>query len=747
MVTMTRTPRRRATITAAVLLTAHVCSAQISTDLSIVPLLDGEVEDQSGRTMNRFGGNPVGGGKATLVSAASAARTGSWGLQLLTNEPIPAGGFDFAGTALAGFFTPSPPPPPPSDPCDVTGRYIDTRDLSRFSEVRFWLRNHTGSEFTLAFEIKDYRDCNSQLARRTYLIGAAADWVQISAPIDLASGWAVAGSPDLTRAKLFTFVIDANRGQSVNGAIDLDDMILVERGGPLAIQSAPVNSLIERLAQRQFVGLWGARDRATGMVPSLSSWADVCAINVLAALVQSLPGAIDRNWVSASAADQYVTQVVASLNTIMNSALYVPPRYVDRVSLAPAHVREESSVDAAFLFLALYTYQVRPATAIALRTSIIALLGRFNFAGFSSPGGWRLAYKYPNGIDPGGLTAGTYDGYSSEPWLISLAAHLSPDDAHRVAIGAHYHSAVNRVLASQGANGRTHLVHTLADFRAPFLQWLMTLFVKTDERGRDTYPDAALSGNPHVNAVKYQLDAHARAAQLGRSTRLQPDAGDDGTGMVYEQFSYYKDFGQPGVFMPWAAAWSFLADLPFATAALREILSNGFHGPLGLTDSVNWPTGAAQPSRVTARHDFWNVALSTLALVQYRYGGNALLLLAPEVVEALDEVFLPRAFTDDITAGLTPIRAVHIQEIRDRIDVQRARLGLGAVAWTGALAPQQTAILAVHISEARAALDSLHDAIPLTRPTYTDPLLGVDVPIRRVHIIQLRQALLTIESQ
>ena len=314
-------------------------------------------------------------------------------------------------------------------------------------------------------------------------------------------------------------------------------------------------------------------------------------------------------------------------------------------------------------------------------------------------------------LDTGQFKPGTYDGYSSEPWLISLAAQLSVNPAHHVDMATHYHSAVKRVRAFHVNPGRSHLVHSSPNFRAPFLQWLVTLFVKVDDRGTDSYPVSGLASNPHINAVMYQLEAHARASQLSRATRLQPDAGDDGTGNRYEQFSYYKDFGSPDLYMSWAVAWSFLAEVPVAEAALRATLASGFHGPLGLTDSVTWPTGAGPPTLVTARHDFWNIALSTMAFVQYLYGGNQLLAALPEVQAALDGVFIPRSFIDDpLVPGVTPVRAVHFHEIRERIDLLRARNGLSAFNWTNsALVQGLTIIRAEHLTDLRSALDEVLD--------------------------------------
>ena len=135
-----------------------------------------------------------------------------------------------------------------------------------------------------------------------------------------------------------------------------------------------------------------------------------------------------------------------------------------------------------------------------------------------------------------------------------------------------------------------------------------------------------------------------RLAMLGRSGLVQPDAGDDGTLANYQQFSLYEDFGQNDLFMPWSAAFPLLAGAPGADAALRFLLQHGLYGPLGLADAAHWKTGQPEPSRVTARHDFWNTALATMALLEWLDGDRRLsksFASLPEVRSALDRVFRP----------------------------------------------------------------------------------------------------------
>jgi hypothetical protein len=273
-------------------------------------------------------------------------------------------------------------------------------------------------------------------------------------------------------------------------------------------------------------------------------------------------------------------------------------------------------------------------------------LNRFDFASFSSLKGWKLAFKH----DDGTFTVKTYDGYSGEIYVISLAAHLA--GMNHVDIKTHFHSGVNRTNAFLIDSNRTHLVHSSTDFRAPFLQWLFPLFVDLTKRGRDTYPEVSMARNALYNAIDYQTEVHAKLSSIGRGNLLQPDAADDGTGETYEQFSLYNDFGQPELFMPWSVSFSFIAEPAVAETALRTTLSNGLHGPLGLQDSVRWFTSQAEPASYPARTDFWNIALCEIALMQYLFDDNQALSAVPAVSLALDEVFVRRI---DLSPILLPL--------------------------------------------------------------------------------------------
>jgi hypothetical protein len=67
------------------------------------------------------------------------------------------------------------------------------------------------------------------------------------------------------------------------------------------------------------------------------------------------------------------------------------------------------------------------------------------------------------------------------------------------------------------------------------------------------------------------------------------------------------------------------------------------NGPLGMADSARWNTGAAGPTNVPAWQDNWNVALSTMALLEYLDGADSasrFFASLPQIEAALDTVFL-----------------------------------------------------------------------------------------------------------
>ena len=106
------------------------------------------------------------------------------------------------------------------------------------------------------------------------------------------------------------------------------------------------------------------------------------------------------------------------------------------------------------------------------------------------------------------------------------------------------------------------------------------------------------------------------------------------------------------------------------------------------------------------------------------------------------------AFTDTpVRPGATPLKAIHLLELRTRIAALRTREGLASVQWTDpVLTVGATPVKRVHLTELRAALNAAYDAAGRPRPTYTDGTVSARVTaIRAVHVVELRDAILALE--
>jgi hypothetical protein len=104
-------------------------------------------------------------------------------------------------------------------------------------------------------------------------------------------------------------------------------------------------------------------------------------------------------------------------------------------------------------------------------------------------------------------------------------------------------------------------------------------------------------------------------------------------------------------------------------------------------------------------------------------------------------------FTDPIlTSGLSTIRAIHITELRQRINAVRAHLGLTAYSFTDpTLAAGLTTAKALHITDLRTALSQAYVAAGRPLPVYSAPAIGAGATIRAADITELRTAVVAIE--
>ncbi|TWT87672.1 hypothetical protein Mal64_32140 [Pseudobythopirellula maris] len=592
-------------------------------NLRSVALFDGERTGVSGEVINNWGGGFSSGNAASLTLQSAVTHRGN-GAYRVDLGPTPAGQSRFFQTFATELKGPG---------------LRNTRDLEYFERFETQLRNDTGADVDFTIELKDHRDSLAHSATKSFSVPSDAGWTQIETELDLGAGWNVTGSPQLDRTYAITFKVKPI-GQSASGPVYLDDTRLVEPGPPLDPLTSPVRDLAEALARRTFAGLWGGRSRESGLVPNVSTDADAGALNTTAGLLWALPTAVSRDWVSQTDADAYVSRLADTLDHNRDQTEFLPSRFLNLNSGDPRGSSEESPVDAAFVALGLHRYKNQPGLDSAVAAKLDATVNRFDFSAFAYANGWRLNYTPGSGVAPG-----AYSGYTTEGKVISLAAELS--DEHHFELDLLWNSDTYRTRDYLADASLQPVVYGDTQYRAPFSQALVNLFVDLSDRGVDTYPDAALRVNPWQNFQDYEADTAAYLVQIGREFFFQPDAGQGGPPSGYQAYSLYNLYPSGGednedLFMPWSTALALLSGAPGAEDALRFLLENDLHGPLGLADSARWSTGANSPSSVTAFQDNWNLALSLMALVRYIDGGESgarFLADLPQLSDALDTVF------------------------------------------------------------------------------------------------------------
>ncbi|HKO42309.1 MAG TPA: hypothetical protein VJU84_03405 [Pyrinomonadaceae bacterium] len=100
------------------------------------------------------------------------------------------------------------------------------------------------------------------------------------------------------------------------------------------------------------------------------------------------------------------------------------------------------------------------------------------------------------------------------------------------------------------------------------------------------------------------------------------------------------------------------------------------------------------------------------------------------------------SFTDDtLVVHTTPVKADHINQLRQAVDAVRALVNHSAANWGPSVTPGVTTIQATHIQDLRTNLDQARNALTLPGCSYTDnsvEALRASV-IKKEHIEQLRQ--------
>lgn len=100
----------------------------------------------------------------------------------------------------------------------------------------------------------------------------------------------------------------------------------------------------------------------------------------------------------------------------------------------------------------------------------------------------------------------------------------------------------------------------------------------------------------------------------------------------------------------------------------------------------------------------------------------------------------PPTFTNDPLTTGTEVKAVHVTELRDAINLLRLRAGLPTVTWAETVSIGGL-IKATHITEMRTRLDQARTALSLAATVYTDPNLAAGYVIKKEHIQEIRDSL------
>ena len=96
-------------------------------------------------------------------------------------------------------------------------------------------------------------------------------------------------------------------------------------------------------------------------------------------------------------------------------------------------------------------------------------------------------------------------------------------------------------------------------------------------------------------------------------------------------------------------------------------------------------------------------------------------------------------FTDDpLVAGSTPVKAIHVTELQQAVNLMRAAAGIGTFGFTNI---NGMTVQAAHLQELRANLTAARVALHLPSILYTDPTLTTgSSPVKAIHFQELRTA-------
>ena len=227
----------------------------------------------------------------------------------------------------------------------------------------------------------------------------------------------------------------------------------------------------------------------------------------------------------------------------------------------------------------------------------------------------------------------------------------------------------------------------------------------------------------------------------------EDDAGNPS--VAAEQFSIVADLTQVAMNRSPALAGT----LPDRTLAPDDTVnvdvSGAFVDPDG--DALSFTASSSAPQVVSA-----SVTGAFVMLAAASEGAAAIRVMvtdpgglsAAQSFTVTVEVSVSVPFTDHpVRPGVTPVKAVHFTELRERVDALRRAVGPQAFSWTDTvLSPGVTLVKLVHLRELREALGAAYVAAGRPVPGWTDPATTAGSTLIRVaHVMELRAAVLELE--
>jgi hypothetical protein len=174
---------------------------------------------------------------------------------------------------------------------------------------------------------------------------------------------------------------------------------------------------------------------------------------------------------------------------------------------------------------------------------------------------------------------------------------------------------------------------------------------------------------------------------------------------------------------------------PFSGGAANPVATYSSDGPRML-EAVPSLTRADVHAAISARA--WDIEAAGVD----RDSGAGII----DAIGALGRVH--PAFVDTpLVTGSTFVKAVHVAQLRSRVNALRVRCGLSTFSFTDpVLTVRGTVARSVHIAELRTALNAAYTACSVAPPAYTDPAIVAGATlVRAAHIAELRAAIVALE--